>query len=73
VGGGRTGFDLGDGDAADHLVTITQREQVEPGVVAGNHNLHAVQVATVNVKAQITGADQQRVIDEYAAALENAR
>ena len=35
--------------------------------------LLAVQVATSSVKAQITAAVQQRIIDEYAAALESAR
>jgi len=64
--------------AAEHVAQHA-RETIRQEVAKARADLHreaallAVQVATVSVKAQITAADQQRIIDEYATALENAR
>jgi F0F1-type ATP synthase membrane subunit b/b' len=64
--------------AAEHIAQHA-RETIRQEVTKARAELHreaallAVQVATVSVKAQITAADQQRIIDEYAVSLENAR
>ena len=70
---------ISEGQAAAEHVAQHARETIRQESAKARAELHreaallAVQVATVGVKAQITAADQQRIIDEYAAALENAR
>jgi F0F1-type ATP synthase membrane subunit b/b' len=68
-----------EGKAAAEHVAQHARETIRQEVAKARAELHreaallAVQVATVSVKAQITAADQQRIIDEYASSLENAQ
>jgi F0F1-type ATP synthase membrane subunit b/b' len=68
-----------EGKAAAEHVAQHARETIRQEAVKARAELHreaallAVQVATVSVKAQITAADQQRILDEYAVSLENAR
>ena len=68
-----------EGRAAAEHVAQHARETIRQEVAKARAELHreaallAVQVATANVKAQITAADQQRILDEYAASLESAR
>jgi F-type H+-transporting ATPase subunit b len=70
---------INEGRAAAEHVAQHARETIRQESAKARAELHleaallAVQVATVSVKAQITAADQQRIIDEYAASLENAR
>ena len=70
---------LEEGRAAAERVAQHARETIRQEVAAARAELHrdfalvAVQLATANVKAQITGADQQRILDEYAASLESVR
>jgi len=55
------------------------RETIQQEVAKARGELHreaallAVQIATAQVKAQITAEDQQRILDEYAASLESGR
>ena len=64
--------------AADHIAQHA-RETIRQEVAKARAELHreaalvAVQLATANVKAQLTAADQQRILDEYAASLEGGR
>ena len=73
------GILLEEGRAAAERVAQHARETIRQEAAKARADLHreaallAVQVATVSVKAQITAADQQRIIDEYAASLEAAR
>ena len=68
-----------EGRAAAARVAQHARESIRQEVVKARAELHrdaamiAVQLATANVKSQITGADQQRILDEYAASLEGSR
>jgi F-type H+-transporting ATPase subunit b len=68
-----------EGKAAAEHVAQHARETIRQEAAKARADLHreaallAVQVATASVKAQITAADQQRIIDEYAASLEAAR
>ena len=68
-----------EGKAAAERVGQHARETIRQEVAKARADLHreaallAVQVATASVKANITDADQQRILDEYAAALESAR
>jgi len=68
-----------EGKAAAEHVAQHARETIRQEVAKARAELHreaallAVNVATATVKAQITAADQQRIIDEYAVSLENAR
>ena len=55
------------------------RETIRQEVAKARAELHreaailAVDIATATVKSRITDADQQRILDEYAASLEGAR
>ena len=68
-----------EGRAAAERVAQHARETIRQEVVKARSELHreaallAVQLATANVKAQMTPADQQRILDEYAASLEGGR
>jgi F0F1-type ATP synthase membrane subunit b/b' len=68
-----------EGAAAAERVGQHARETIRQEIVKARAELHreaallAVQVATVAVKTQITAEDQQRILDEYAASLENVR
>jgi F0F1-type ATP synthase membrane subunit b/b' len=68
-----------EGTAAAERVGQHARETIRQEVAKARADLHreaallAVQVATASVKATITDADQQRILDEYAASLESAR
>jgi len=68
-----------EGKAAAEHVAQHARETIRQETAKARADLHreaallAVQVATVSVKAQINAADQQRILDEYAVSLENAR
>ena len=68
-----------EGRAAAERVAQHARETIRQEVVKARAELHreaavlAVDVATASVKANITAADQQRILDEYAASLESAR
>jgi len=68
-----------DGRAAAERVAQHARETIRQEVAKARAELHreaallAVNVATATVKAQITAADQQRILDEYAASLESVR
>jgi len=68
-----------EGRAAAERVGQHARETIRQEVVKARADLHreaallAVHIATASVKAQITDADQQRILDEYAASLESAR
>lgn len=70
---------INEGKAAAEHVAQHARETIRQEAAKARADLHreaallAVQVATASVKAQITTADQQRIVDEYAAALETAR
>ena len=68
-----------EGKAAAERIGQHARETIRQEVTKARAELHrdaahlVVQLATANVKAQITAADQQRILDEYAASLESAR
>jgi F-type H+-transporting ATPase subunit b len=68
-----------EGRTAAERVAQHARETIRQEVVKARSELHreaallAVQLATANVKAQMTPADQQRILDEYAASLEGGR
>jgi F-type H+-transporting ATPase subunit b len=68
-----------EGRAAADRVAQHARETIRQEVAKARAELHrdaallAVQLATANVKAQLTAGDQQRILDEYAASLESAR
>jgi F-type H+-transporting ATPase subunit b len=68
-----------EGRAAAERVGQHARETIRQEVLKARADLHreaailAVNVATATVKARITDADQQRILDEYAASLEGAR
>ena len=68
-----------EGRTAAERVAQHARETIRQEVVKARSELHreaallAVQLATANVKAQMTAADQQRILDEYAASLEGGR
>jgi F-type H+-transporting ATPase subunit b len=68
-----------EGKAAAERIGQHARETIRQEVAKARADLHreaallAMEVATAAVKAQITDADQQRIIDEYAASLEGAR
>lgn len=68
-----------EGRTAAERVAQHARETIRQEVVKARSELHreaallAVQLATANVKAQLTPADQQRILDEYAASLEGGR
>jgi F-type H+-transporting ATPase subunit b len=68
-----------EGRAAAEHVAQHARETIRQEVAKARADLHreavhiAVQLATANVKAQISAADQQRILDEYAASLEGGR
>jgi F-type H+-transporting ATPase subunit b len=68
-----------EGRTAAERVAQHARETIRQEVVKARSELHreaallAVQLATANVKAQMTPADQQRLLDEYAASLEGGR
>jgi F-type H+-transporting ATPase subunit b len=70
---------IGEGRAAAEHVAQHARETIRQEVAKARADLHreavhiAVQLATANVKAQISAADQQRILDEYAASLEGGR
>jgi F-type H+-transporting ATPase subunit b len=73
------GILLQEGREAAERVAQHARETIRQEVVKARADLHreaallAVQMATLTVKTQITAADQQRILDEYAASLESAR
>jgi F0F1-type ATP synthase membrane subunit b/b' len=68
-----------EGRTAAERVAQHARETIRQEIVKARSELHreaallAVQLATANVKAQMTPADQQRILDEYAASLEGGR
>ena len=68
-----------EGRAAAERIGQHARETIRQEVVKARSELHreaaliAVQLATANVKAQMTSEDQQRILDEYAASLEGGR
>jgi F-type H+-transporting ATPase subunit b len=68
-----------EGTAAAERVRQHAQETIRHEVAKARAELHreaallAVQLATANVKAQITPADQQRILDEYVATLEGGR
>jgi F-type H+-transporting ATPase subunit b len=68
-----------EGRAAAERIGQHARETIRQEVAKARSELHreaaliAVQLATANVKAQMTPADQQRILDEYAASLEGGR
>ena len=68
-----------EGRTAAERVAQHARETIRQEVVKARSELHreaallAVQIATAQVKAQITAEDQQRILDEYAASLEGGR
>lgn len=68
-----------EGKAAAAHVAQHARETIRQEAAKARAELHreaallSVQMATDAVKAKITAADQQRIIDDYAASLENAR
>jgi F0F1-type ATP synthase membrane subunit b/b' len=68
-----------EGRAAAERVGQHARETIRQEVAKARAELHreaailAVDIATATVKARITDADQQRILDEYAASLESAR
>jgi F-type H+-transporting ATPase subunit b len=73
------GILLEEGRAAAERVAQHARETIQQEVTKARAELHreaallAVQYATMTVKTQITDADQQRILDEYAASLESSR
>jgi F-type H+-transporting ATPase subunit b len=73
------GILLQEGRDAAERVAQHARETIRQEVVKARADLHreaaqlAMQLATMNVKTQITAEDQQRLLDEYAASLESAR
>jgi F-type H+-transporting ATPase subunit b len=68
-----------EGRAAAERIGQHARETIRQEVAKARSELHreaaliAVQLATANVKAQMTPAAQQRILDEYAASLEGGR
>jgi F-type H+-transporting ATPase subunit b len=68
-----------EGKTAAERIAQHARETIRQEVAKARAELHreaalvAVQLATANVKAQITEADQRRILDEYAASLGGGR
>jgi F-type H+-transporting ATPase subunit b len=68
-----------EGRTASERIAQHARDTIRQEVAKARADLHreaaqlAVQLATAKVKAQITAADQQRILDEYAASLEGGR
>ncbi|HEY5998929.1 MAG TPA: ATP synthase F0 subunit B [bacterium] len=68
-----------EGRTASERIAQHARDTIRQEVAKARAELHreaaqlAVQAATASVKAQITAADHQRILDEYAASLEGGR